>query len=94
MFSSFSEGLTKDRFKQSAQSRFVAYQIPPLALDCFELFLAHDSKNTFRSARVGMKFEVQRDNIRRLIGEVVETIKELEDNLERIVARSESEYGV
>ena len=94
VFSRFSEGLAKDKFNESGRHYFSAYQIPPLTLDSFELFLANDSEDTLWSGSVGMKFEVQRDNIRRFIGEVVETVKELEDDLERVVARPEGEYGM
>ena len=41
-----------------------------------------------------MKFKVQRDGIGRVIAEVVEAIKKLEDELERVVTRSEREHCV
>ena len=63
-------------------------------LDGPEFFLTHDGKDTLWGAGRGMKFEIQRDDIRRAITEVIEAEKELVDNLERVVPRSESEYCV
>jgi hypothetical protein len=62
--------------------------------DGLELFLAHDSEDTFWCVGVGVEFEVQCDDVRRVIGEVIEAIKELVDDLERVVTRSESKYSV
>jgi hypothetical protein len=63
-------------------------------LDSLEFLLAHDSKDTLWSAGRGMEFEVQCDEIGRGVGEVIEAEKELVDDLERVVARSESKRCV
>jgi hypothetical protein len=63
-------------------------------LDSLEFFLAHDSKDTLWSAGRGMEFEVQCDEIGRGVGEVIEAEKELVDDLEGVVARSESKRCV
>lgn len=71
-----------------------AHQIPSLTLNSFEFYLAYNSKDALWSTGVGVEFEVQGDDIRRFIAEVVEAIKELEDELERVVTRSESKNCV
>ena len=61
-------------------------------LDGPEFLLAHDSEDTVWGAGRGMKFEIQCDDIGRTIAEVIESKKELIDDLERIVTRSESKH--
>ena len=51
-------------------------------LDGPEFFLAHDGKDTIWGAGRRMKFEIQRNDIRRAITEVIEAEKELINNLE------------
>jgi len=75
-------------------SRFGESQIPSFVLDGPELFLPYDSKDAIWGASGGMKFEVQRDDIGRAVTEVIEAEKELVDDLEWVVARSERKHGV
>ena len=82
MLSSFGEGLIRVKVSQSVRYGVVTHQVPSLALDGLEFFLAHDSKDTFWGTGRGMKFEVQREEIGRVIAEVVEAIKELVNDLE------------
>ena len=53
-----------------------------------------DSKDVLWSVGVRTKFKVQRDDIGRVIAEVAEAIKKLEDELERVVTWSESKRCV
>jgi len=94
MFGRFSEGLAKGELSHSISYHVCAHQIPSLAPDSLEFFLAHDSKDTVWGAGGGTKLEVQCDDIGRTIAEVVEAEKELVDDLERVVTRSESKYCV
>lgn len=63
-------------------------------LDGPKLLLAHDGKDTLRGTGRGVKFEVQRDDVGRVIAEVIETEKELVDDLEQVVTWSEAEDRV
>ena len=94
MLSSSGEGLIGVEVSPSVRYGVGTHQVPSLVLDSLELFLAHDSKDTFWGIGRGMKFEVQREDIGRAIAEVVEAVKELVDKLERVVTRSESKYCV
>ena len=94
MFSSSGEGLITVKRSQRVNYGVSTHQVPSLAFDGLEFFLAHDSKDTFWGTGRGMKFEVQREDIRRTITEVVEAVKELIDDLERVVTRPESKYCV
>ena len=93
MLGSFGEGLIRVKVSQSARYDVSTHQVPSLAL-ILEFFLTHNSKDTFWSTGRRVNFEVQRKDIGRAIAEVVETIKELIDDLERVVTRSEGEYCV
>lgn len=63
-------------------------------LDGPEFFLAHDGKDTIWGAGRRMKFEIQRNDIRRAITEVIEAEKELINNLEWVVTWSEGKNCV
>ena len=92
MLSRLGEGLMKGQLNQSGRRRVCAHKIPSLVLYCPEFFLAHHSKDTLRGTGRGVKFEVQRDDIGRVIAEVIEAEKELVDDLERVVTGSESKH--
>jgi hypothetical protein len=94
MLSRLGEGLAKARSGVGERRSAVTHQVPPLLLDGLKFFLAHDGKDTFWGTGRGMKLEVQRKDIGRAIIQVVETEKELVDDLERVVTRSESKYCV
>lgn len=94
VFGCFCEGLTKGEFNQNIRGSIGTYQIPSFTFNCPKFILAHDSKDTLGSAGIGMKSEVQRGSITGLIAEVVESVKELEDDLDWVMTRPESEYGV
>lgn len=94
MFGRFGEGLIRVKVSQSVQCSIGTRHIPSLALDGLEFFLTHDGKDTFWGVGCGMKFEVQREDIGGSITEVVETKKELVDDLKRVVTRSKSKYCV
>ena len=94
MLSCLGEGLTGGEVRQSKGYRDHAHQIPSLLLDGPEFFFAHDRKDTIRGTGCGVKFEVQGDDIGRTIAEVIESEKELVDDLERVVTWSQSEYCV
>lgn len=94
MLSSFGEGLTRVEVSQGVRCGVGTDQVPSFAFDSLEFFLAHDSKDTFWGTGRGMKFEVQREDIGGAVAEVVEAVKELVDDLERVVTRSESKYCV
>lgn len=82
------------RFNESARYRIGAHQIPPVMFDGSKLFFAYNSKDALWSVSVCMKFQVQCDGIGRIVAEVIEAVKELEDKLEEVVTRSESEHRV
>jgi len=94
MLSRLGEGLTNGGLSHSGGCCVRAHQIPSLTLDGPELFLTHYGKDTLWGAGCGVKFEVQRDDIGRAITEVIEAEKELIDDLERVVAGSQSKYRV
>ena len=94
MLSRLGEGLMKVRPSLGGRHGNDTHQVPPLMFDGLKFFLAHHGKNTFWGTGRGMEFEVQRKDIGRVITKVVETEKELVDDLERVVSRSESKYSV
>lgn len=94
MLCRFGEGLIRVKVSYGVGYGIGTHQVPSLALDGLEFFLAHDSKNAFWGAGRGMKSEVQREDIGRTITKVIKTVKELVDDLERIVTRSEGKYCV
>ena len=63
-------------------------------LDGPEFFLAHDGKDAIWGTGRRMKFEIQRNDIRRAITEVIEAEKELINNLEWVVTWSEGKNCV
>ena len=87
MLGRFSEGLIKGKLGQVVRHFVGAHQIPSLAFDSLEFLLAHNSKDALWGAGCGMKLEVQREDIGRIITEVVKAEKELVDDLERVVTR-------
>ena len=94
MLGSFGEGLARVEVSQGVRYGVGTDQVPSFAFNSPEFFLAHDSEDTFWSTGRGMEFEVQREDIGRAVAEVIEAIKELVDDLERVVTRSESKYCV
>lgn len=94
MLSHLGEGLMKVRPGMGKRRGAGAHQVPPLVLDGLKFFLTHDGKDTFWGTGGGMKFEIQREDVGRAITKVVKTEKQLVDDLERVVTRSEGKYCV
>ena len=94
MLSRLGEGLMKVRPGLGGRYGVDTHQVPPLMLDGLKFFLTHHREDTFWGTGRRMEFEVQRNDIRWVITKVVETVKELVDDLERVVSRSESKYCV
>ena len=54
----------------------------------------HEGDDALWGAGVRVKFKVQGDNVGRFVAEVIEAVKELEDDLEQIVTRPEGKHGM
>ena len=80
--------------KQSVKYQVVAYQVPSLTLDALKFSLVHEGNDALWGAGVRVEFKVQGDDVGRFVAEVIEAVKELEDDLEQIVTRPEGKHGM
>jgi hypothetical protein len=54
----------------------------------------HEGNDALWGADVRVKLKVQGNNVGRFVAEVIEAVKEVEDDLEQIVTRPEGKHGM